>query len=120
MEKTIIGLVAALGAAAPLVSAQAAVAPSEDASRALQANSIAELLNPSPANAAAILAALDAQPAASVAPKTDAKGVQLAWHHHHHHYHHHYYHHHHHYYHHHYYHHHHHACFISPLGYICP
>jgi hypothetical protein len=103
MEKTIIGLVAALGAAAPLAGAQAAVVPSEDANRALQANTIAELLDPAPANAVAILDKLDRDRAATA--QSEAKGDKVAQfyhhHHHHHHYHHHHYHHHHHHWHHH-------------------
>ena len=83
MDKSIIGLVAALAAAAPLAHAEAAVSP-EDAAKALQASSVAELLDPVP-NSAAILAALDANREAQPAAAAD-KGVQVAqWHHHHHH-----------------------------------
>jgi hypothetical protein len=94
MEKTVIGLVAALGAAAPLSGAQAAVMTADEANNALRASSLAELLEPAP-NALAVLAALDA----NQAPKTAEaeKGVQVAqwnYHHHHHHHHHHWYHHH--------------------------
>ena len=82
MDKSIIGLVAALAAAAPLAHAEAAVSP-EDAAKALQASSVAELLDPVP-NSAAILAALDANREAQ--PPAADKGVQVAqWHHHHHH-----------------------------------
>jgi hypothetical protein len=137
MEKTLMGLVAAIGAAAPLAGAHAAVVSNDEANRALQVTSVAELLEPV-ANPMAVLAALNSQPRSQSAPHEN--NVQLAWHHHHHHHHHHWYHHHHHhhhwYHHHHhhhhnyyyphhhhhyYYHHHHHsACFFSPLGWICP
>lgn len=138
MDKTLMGMVAAIGAAAPLAGAHAAVSYDE-ASRALQVNSVAELLDPVP-NSAAILHTLDA--AASQQAAAPEKNVELAqffyhhhhhhnWYHHHHHqwYHHHHHHHwyHHHHHHHYYYHHHHHhyyrpqrECFYSPLGYICP
>ncbi len=120
MEKTVMGLVAAIGAVAPLAGAHASVVSTQEATRALQVSSITELLEPV-ANSAAILAALDAAPRTETAPQ--AKGPQVAqWHHHHHWYHHH----HHHYYHHNYYYHHHHHhwyhhqnCFWSPLGPIC-
>ena len=120
MEKSVMGLVAAIGAVAPLAGAEAAVVSSHDAVQSLHAATIADLLEPIP-NAVAVLAALDAAPAAEVA-KNPTKGVQVVqWHHHHHHYHHHYYHHHHH----HYYHHHHHhwhrpGCVPTPLGWVCP
>lgn len=128
MEKTLMGLVAAIGAAAPLAGAHAAVVSNDEATRALQVTSVAELLEPV-ANPLAILAALDLQPRSEHA--AHEKNTQLAWHHHHHHHHHWYHHHHHHhhyYYHHHhhhhyYYHHHHHhhfGCFWSPLGWVCP
>jgi hypothetical protein len=92
MEKTVIGLVAALGAAAPLAGAQAAVMSADEANNALRAASVADLLEPAP-NAVAVLAALDADQQPQ--PGAADKGVQVAqWHHHHHH-HHHYYHHHH-------------------------
>jgi hypothetical protein len=100
MDKTVIGLVAAMGAAAPLAGAQAAVMPSHDAAAALSVASVAELLDPVP-NAAAILAALDADNKPAEAAGHDAKGQQLAWHHHHHWHHHHWWHHHHHWHHHH-------------------
>ena len=126
MEKTVMGLVAAISAVAPLAGAQASVVSTEEATRALQVSSIAELLEPV-TNSSAILAALDSAPRTVSAPQD--KGVQLAWHHHHHHHHYYHHHHHHHYYHHHnyYYHHHHHHwyhhhhqnCFWSPLGPIC-
>jgi hypothetical protein len=112
MEKTVIGLVAALGAAAPLAGAHAAVATSDEANQALQSRTIAELLDAAPANAVAILNKLDSE-GSSATSKSETKGVLLAWHHHHHHHHwhHHYYHHHHHYYHHHHHWHHHHHFF---------
>ncbi len=110
MDKSLIGLLAAIGAATP-IAAHAAVTP-EEASNALRVSSVAELLDPTP-NAMAVLTTLDAQPAIEA---NASKGVQLAWDHHHHHHHHFYHdhHHHHHFYHHHhhhhyyYYHHHHH------------
>ena len=121
MDKSLIGLVAAIGAAAPLAGAEAAVVSSEDAARTLHAATIAELLDPIP-NAAAKLAALDAAQTSSAATNP-TKGVQVVqWHHHHHHYYRH--HHHHHYYYHH--HHHHHywrrgpGCVPTPLGWVCP
>jgi hypothetical protein len=125
MEKTIMGLVAAIGAAAPLGGAHAAVVSTEDAARSLQVSSVAELLEPV-SNSAAILAALDSAPRAETASQD--KGVEVAqfYHHHHHHHHHYYHHHHHHHYyyhhhhHHHYYHHHHHHCIWSPVGWVCP
>ena len=104
MDKSVMGLVAAIAAAAPFATAQAAVTP-EEAARALNVSSVAELLDPVP-NSAAILAALDANRKAET--ETADKGVQVAqWHHHHHH---HWYHHHHHhrYWRRHYHHHHHH------------
>jgi hypothetical protein len=118
MEKTVIGLVAALGAVAPLAGAQAAVASSEDAANALRVGSVADLLDPVP-NSAAILAALDAERKPAAPVSTEVKGLKVAqWHHHHHHY---YHHHHHHYYHHH---HHHHwyrpGCLRTPVGWVCP
>jgi hypothetical protein len=91
MEKSVIGLVAAIGAAAPFSVAHATAVSSEDAAGALRVSSVAELLEPVP-NALMILAALKADPSADIAPVD--KGVQLAYHHHHHH--HHFYHHHHH------------------------
>ena len=98
MEKTVIGLVAALGAAAPLAAAQAAVVTPEDATSALRVSSVAELLDPAP-NAVAVLAALDES---GNSPATgETKGVQVAQYHHHHHHHHHHHwrwHHHHHHY----------------------
>jgi len=117
MEKTLMGLVAAIGAAAPLAGAHASAVSTEDATRALHVTSIAELLEPV-ANSTAILAALDSAPVKETT--TSVKGLQIAqWHHHHHHHHHRYYHHHHH---HHYYyhHHHHHHCIWSPVGWVCP
>ena len=83
MDKTLMGLIAAVAAMAPMAGAQASVTP-EEATRALNVSSVAELLDPVP-NSAAVLAALDANP--SQAPAAD-KGVQEAqffYHHHHHH-----------------------------------
>ena len=101
MDKSLLGLVAAIGFAAPFAATPATAMTSEDAASALQVSSVADLLEPIP-NSLAILAALSVDTEAAPAEE----GVQLAqWHHHHHH-HHHFYHHHHH--HHHYYHHHHH------------
>jgi len=99
MDKTIVGVLAAIGSIAPMAAAQAAVAPAE-VDRAMNASSFAELLQSVP-NAPAILKAAKQQRAES--PKGDE--VQVAQHHHHHHYHHHHhhYHHHHHHHHHHYY-----------------
>ena len=112
MDKSVIGFVAAIGAATPFAAAQAAVVSPEDAHQALQASSVAELLRPVP-NSVAILAALDSE-RKSDAESRPAEGVQLAWHHHHHHHHHWYHHHHHHHHHHHWHwcwhHHHHHMC----------
>jgi len=114
MEKTVMGLVAAIGAVAPFAGAHAAALTSENAASALRAASVAELLDPVP-NSAAILAALDAEKKPETAA---AKGVQVAqWHHHHWHHHHH----HHYYYHHHHHHHHwHNGCWRTPVGWVCP
>ena len=103
MDKSIIGLVAAIGAVAPFATAHAAVTPDE-AANALRVTSIAELLDPTP-NALAVLTTLDSQPEIEA---NAARGVQLAWHHHHHYHHHHHFYHHHHHHHHYFYHHHHH------------
>lgn len=109
MDKTVIGLLAAVAATAPLANANAAVTP-EDAAKALKASSVAELLDPVP-NSAAVLAVLDANHEAQ--PGAADVGVQVAqWHHHHHHHHHWWRHHHHHHwgwrrFHHHHHHHHH-------------
>ena len=100
MDKTLVGVLAAIGAIVPMAGAQAAVTPA-DVERAMNAGSFAELLQSVP-NAPAILKAADEQRAA-----TKGDEVQVAWHHHHHH-HHHWYHHHHHHHHHWWYHHHHH------------
>ena len=101
MDKTIVGILAAIGSMAPIAAAQAAVTPAE-ADRAMNAGSFAELLRSVP-NASAILKAADEQKPTT----TQGDEVQVAqWHHHHHH--HHYYHHHHHHHHYHYHHHHHH------------
>ena len=98
MDKTIVGVLAAIGAIAPVAGAQAAVTPA-DVDRAMNASSFAELLQSVP-NAPAILKAADEQRAV-----TTGNAMRLAYHHHHHHHHHWWYHHHHH---HHWYHHHHH------------
>ena len=109
MDKTWMGLLAAVGAAAPLAGAQAAVTSGE-AHAALRVNSVAELLEPVE-NAPAILAALDTERRSEAAErKGDVEVAQFYYHHHHHHhfYHHHHHHHWHHHHHHHFYHHHHH------------
>jgi len=95
MDKKIAGVLAAIGALAPMAAAQAAVTPDE-VDRAMNAGSFAELLQSVP-NASAILKAADEQ------QPTTTKGdeVQVAqWHHHHHHHHHHRWYHHHHHHHH--------------------
>ena|ERR1700722_14812800 len=98
MDKTVVCVLAAIGAMAPVAAAQAAVTP-DDVNRAMNAGSFAELLQSVP-NAPAILKAADEQRAQTqLAQYYGGYG----YHHHHHHY---YYHHHHH--HHHYYYHHHH------------
>jgi hypothetical protein len=99
MDKTIVGVLAAIGAIAPAAGAQAAVTPA-DVDRAMNAGSFAELLQSVP-NASAILNAAEEMRATQT-----GHAMQVAWHHHHHHHHHWWYHHHHH--HHWYYHHHHH------------
>ena len=95
MDKTLLGLIAAIGAMTPLSAAQADVSSSEY-SGVMEASSFAELLRPIP-NAAAILKVADEQK--TVSPD---EGVQLAQDHHHHHHHRHrrrhHHHHHHHYY----------------------
>jgi hypothetical protein len=95
MDKTVLGLLAAIGFAAPLTAAQATAVTPEDAASALRVSSVADLLEPVP-NPLAILAALNADPETAPADK----GVLLAQLHHHHHHHHHFYHHHHHHHHH--------------------
>jgi hypothetical protein len=83
MDKSVIGLLAAIAAAAPLANANAAVTP-EDAAQALKVSSVSELLDPVP-NSAEVLALLDAN--RDTHSGAADKGVQLAqWHHHHHHY----------------------------------
>ena len=120
MDKTVMGLVAAIGATIPFASAQAAVVSSDDAASVLRVASVADLLEPVP-NSAAILAALDSERKPAPAPAVaEVKGLKVAqWHHHHHH--HHWHHHHHHHY---YYHHHHHwhrpGCVRTPVGWVCP
>ena len=100
MDKTLVGLVAAIGALATVSPVQADA--SSRLSTAMEATSFRDLLRPIP-NASALLEIADAQE--SVSPQ---EGVQLAqydyyYHHHHHHHRRHYYHHHHHHHHHHYY-----------------
>ncbi len=104
MEKTAIGLIAALGAAIPLAGAHAAVAP-QDAQRIMHAQSVAELLDPIP-NPLGVMQATEADRAAEAeeAQKAPQRLAQFYFHDHHHH--HHWYHHHH--WHHHHWHHHHH------------
>jgi hypothetical protein len=101
MDKKVAGMIAVMGALAPLAAAQAA-APASEVEQAMQARSFSELLQPIP-NAAAVLKAVNEKTADE--SQSDTKGeVQVAQYHHHHHHHHHWrrwYHHHHH--HHHYY-----------------
>lgn len=99
MDKKIAGLVAAIGALAPLGAAQAAAGPG-DVEQAMRVQSFSELLQPIP-NAAALLKVVDESQAA---PSQGAQLAQLYHHHHHHHHHyyrrwrrHHHHHHHHHY-----------------------
>ena len=100
MEKSALGLIAALGAMLPMTAANAAVTP-EEAHRVIQPTSVSDLLEPIP-DALRVINALAAE------PKIASEGTQVTQlyfgfgHHHHHH--NHYYHHHHH--HHHYWHHH--------------
>jgi hypothetical protein len=110
MEKTALGLIAALSAAAAAGSASASVAPATT-EKILNPTSIAELLDPIP-NALATAKELDAD-GRTLAPVEVADallsvgpdGVRLG-HRHHHHHHVYYHHHHHHHYHHHHHHHH--------------
>ena len=71
MDRKIMGAIAALGAAAPLAGAQAAVSPAE-VHQALHADSYADLLRPVP-NATAILRTIDEGRAAK-----SEEGVQVA------------------------------------------
>jgi hypothetical protein len=96
MDKKIVGVIAAVGALAPIGAAQAA-APNGDVEQIIHARSFSELLHPIP-NAVAVLKAVEGA-------KTDPSAQMMVAQYHHHHHHHHYYHHHHH---HHFYHHHHH------------
>jgi hypothetical protein len=102
MDKTIAGVLAAVGSLVPLGAAQAAVTPAE-VDRAMSAGSFSDLLQSVP-NAAAILKAADQQRAT-----VTGNAMRVAYHHHHHHHHHWWYHHHHHHhwwwYHHHHHHH---------------
>ena len=77
MDKTLMGIVAAVASLAPMAAAQAAPTPAE-VTQALNASSFAELLKSVP-NAAAILEAADGMRA-----EEKAVGVQVAYHHHHH------------------------------------
>jgi hypothetical protein len=91
MDKKIVGLIAAIGSAAPIAAAQAVVSPLE-VRQVMNARSFSELLGPIP-NAAAILQVADETPV------LDAADSQVAMDHHHHHHHRyrrHYHHHHHH------------------------
>jgi hypothetical protein len=82
MEKKTAGLLGALAGLATMGSAQAAIHPALNASKALQASSYTELLAPVP-NAVALLKADDATRAQrSVADSLN--GAQLAQEHHHH------------------------------------
>ncbi len=93
MDKTVIGLVAAIGAFTAMAPAQAEV--SAALNDAMQASTFGDLLRPIP-NAAALLKIADEQQ-----PVSSDRGVQLAQDYHHHHHHHHrrrYHHHHHHHY----------------------
>jgi hypothetical protein len=95
MDKKIAGVIAAIGALAPIGAAQAA-APANESEQVMQARSFSELLRPIP-NASAVLKAVGE---AQADPPAE---VQLAQYHHHHHHHHwrrDYHHHHHHYRHH--------------------
>ncbi len=105
MDKTLIGMVAAIGAMAPL-AAHADVSTTE-VSASMEASSFSELLKPIP-NALAILKAVDEQETVNPTPEgVQDDGVMMAqYHHHHHHHHHHHYYHHHHHHHHYWYHHH--------------
>ena len=104
MDKTIVGVIAAIGSIAP-VAAVAAVTPA-DVDRAMSAGSFAELLQSVP-NAPAILRAQSQQ--RDTTTNTIGNVMRVAWHHHHHHHHHWWWHHHHHH-HHCWWHHHHHHC----------
>jgi len=96
MDKKLMGVLAAIGAVAPMSAAQAAVSPAE-AAQAMSAGSYAELLRPIP-NAASVLKVVDEQPS-----PPSGEAVRVAQYHHHHHHHHRRHYHHHHHHHHHYY-----------------
>jgi|SRR5476649_487505 hypothetical protein len=95
MDKKIVGVIAAVGALAPISAAQAA-APIGDVEQIMHARSFSELLHPIP-NAIAALKAVD-----EAHTDPSAQMMVAQYHHHHHHYYHH--HHHHHFYHHHHHH----------------
>ena len=105
MDKTIVGILAAIGSIAPIAAAQAAVTP-DVLDRAMNAGSFAELLQSVP-NAPAILKAADELRATTPDGATQNGATRLAYHHHHHHHHWWYHHHHHHHWYHHHHHHHH-------------
>jgi hypothetical protein len=100
MDKKLAGVIAAIGALAPMGAAQAA-APASEVEQVMQARSFSELLQPIP-NAAAVLKVVDETQAD---PSAEMQVAQYYSHHHHHH---HYYYRHHHHHHHYYYRHHHH------------
>jgi hypothetical protein len=103
MDKKIAGVIAAIGAIAPLGVAQAA-APSSEIEQVMRASSFSELLQPIP-NAAALLKSAN-EKTIDEAQADAPVGDLVAQYHHHHHHHHHWwrrrYHHHHHHHHHHY------------------
>ena len=106
MDKTTVGLIAALGAAIPMETSQAAVTLDE-AHRTLHVASITELLDPI-SNAVGVMSALAAE-RKNVTEERKVAQLYLDFDHHHHHWHHHHHHHHwHDHHHHHWYHHHHH------------
>lgn len=113
MDKTLAGLIGAVGAFAAVAPSQAAIPGAAQLDVAMQASSYADLLKPIP-NATTLLRVSDAREAEQPARVME---VQYYHHHHHHHHHHRYYrpryHHHHH--HNRYYHHHHHAAVFIPL-----
>jgi hypothetical protein len=100
MDKKVAGLIAAIGALAPMGAAQAAT-PANEVEQVMQARSFSELLQPIP-NAAAVLKTIDE---AQADPTAEMQVAQYHHHHHHHYYHHHHHHNwwwHHHHHHHHY------------------
>jgi hypothetical protein len=101
MDKTALGLVAALGAVVPLGTALASTPP-DGPQRALHATSIAELLEPVP-NAVDVMKATETERSAQAEQQQKlAQIIEFGHHHHHHHHrrfffrHHHHHHHHHH------------------------